>query len=354
MRDSNQMEKFGFIMSNIWWMLIAMVWYTNILFRCIGSLDFGKSRAVLWTTLIGLVSAGICLELKRRRNGFSIAVNLAIPYGLYTAAAYISIRKNFILIILGIAGVLSVLYAAVILGRKIKNRRRIKQVILRRIRCVATGVQTTFAAAFMVIIISLGCNILFGSTLMQASVDPGDLEDAGGQAIEEHMQMVLRLQENVWRRLSVEERLDVLQVIANLEQIYLGLPNELNVGMANLEKDLLGYYRDGTHEIVLNMDSLLNDDAAELLNTLCHEAYHSYQHRLVDVYRDTEGSMRGLRLFKSAKDYFWEFSNYADASGDFCSYYEQDCESDAREYAELAVATYYEKIAQYLKDHPGF
>ena len=60
------------------------------------------------------------------------------------------------------------------------------------------------------------------------------------------MDTILLLQEDEWEKLSAQERLDVLQTVANIEQRYLGLPNELNVGVANLDADILGYYTDQT------------------------------------------------------------------------------------------------------------
>ena len=70
------------------------------------------------------------------------------------------------------------------------------------------------------------------------------------------MDTILLLQEDEWEKLSAQERLDVLQAVANIEQRYLGLPNELNVGVANLDADILGYYTDKTHEIIVSADSL--------------------------------------------------------------------------------------------------
>ena len=76
------------------------------------------------------------------------------------------------------------------------------------------------------------------------------------------------LQEDEWEKLSAQERLDVLQAVANIEQRYLGLPNELNVGVANLDTDILGYYTDTTHEIIVSAERLLNDSPWQVLDTL--------------------------------------------------------------------------------------
>ena len=47
------------------------------------------------------------------------------------------------------------------------------------------------------------------------------------------------------------------------------------------------------------------------------------------------------------KSYAEEFSNYKEGARD---YYYQKCEIDAREYAEEAVADYYQRIEEYLTE----
>ena len=43
-------------------------------------------------------------------------------------------------------------------------------------------------------------------------------------------------------------------------------------------------------------------------------------------------------------------SGYKDGSTDFCGYYTQDCENDARDYAEDAVSDYYWRIMEHLEE----
>ena len=60
--------------------------------------------------------------------------------------------------------------------------------------------------------------------------------------------------------------------------------------------------------------------------------------------------MKGLQIYKSAVKYREEFGNYLDGDYDFCAYYYQNCEIDARDYAEDAVDDYYQRIEAYLND----
>lgn len=124
--------------------------------------------------------------------------------------------------------------------------------------------------------------------------------------------------------------------------------NELNVGAGNLNEGICGCYSDNTHEIILDLDHLLNASPWELLNSVCHEAFHSYEHRLVDTYNDAKNDSKHLRLFREATFYADEFNNYINGKDDFYSYYYQNCETDAREYAEKAVYNYCQQINEYL------
>ena len=91
-----------------------------------------------------------------------------------------------------------------------------------------------------------------------------------------------------------------------------------------------------------------NDSVEEVLNSCCHEAYHGYQHRLVDAYNESSEENQRLRIYRNVVYYIEEFGDYADGYEDFCSYYSQRCEMDARAYAEDAVVDYYSRIDEYL------
>ena len=83
-----------------------------------------------------------------------------------------------------------------------------------------------------------GASVLFGSSLLKSDVRPATKTNLSEQTIANNMDTILLLQEDEWEKLSAQERLDVLQAVANIEQRYLGLPNELNVGVANLDADI--------------------------------------------------------------------------------------------------------------------
>lgn len=344
MNAENTKGKIEFIINHIWWAFIAWLWYKNILFRCLETHSLKESRMILLVMLLGCSTLGIALEMKKQRNSISVLMNLLAGFGLYSVFAYLPIRRTFILITFLVAAILAVSYSFLILCHKIKSRRKFKKILIRRIIRALAGSRNIICTGLAVIMISIGINAVLGTSLIRPSVSPAKQSNVEEQTIANNMEILLLLKEDTWKTLSVDEKLDVLQTVANIEQHYLGLPNELNVGASNLREGLAGCYSDSTHEITVSMDSLLNDSSEELVDTICHEAYHSFQHRTIDAYDEASDDMKDLYLYYDATIYKEEFSNYIDGKEDLCSYYTQTVERHARRYASSATDEYFERI----------
>lgn len=350
MNAENTKGKIEFIIDHIWWAFIAWLWYKNILFRCLGTHSLKESRMILLGMILCCSILGIALEMKKQRNSISVLMNLIAGFGLYSVFAYLPIKRNLILITFLIAAVLAVLYTSLILCHKIKNRRKFKKILARRIIRAFSGSRNILCTGMAVIMVLIGTNAVFGTSLLRPSVAPAKQSNVEEQTIANNMETLVLLKEDTWKTLSVEEKLNVLQTVANIEQRYLGLPNELNVGAANLREGLAGCYSDSTHEIIVSMDCLLNDSSRELVDTICHEAYHSYQHRVCDSYDEASDEMKSLYLYYDATIYKEEFSNYIDGKEDLCSYYTQTVERHSRRYASSATDEYFERINEYLSE----
>ena len=129
-----------------------------------------------------------------------------------------------------------------------------------------------------------------------------------------------------------------MQILANTEAQILGLPVELNVVADNLNDYTWGQYSEETHTISINADVLEKESAERLIDICCHEAYHAYQYRLIDLYRSASDEQKNFRLFGRVVQYIWEFQNYKrDTTRE---YYDQACEEDARLYSQEEVMMY--------------
>lgn len=350
MKDKSTMSLRAYLFDCLFYVAIAMIWYKNLLFRCLPGRTYEESKTVLWV-MIGF-SILICTFVLNRsmRTGWTVTTALVVPFGLYTVLTYIKTVGNWMLIILALAVTLSVIYTVLqmIMIRKIKNRRNKGTVIKRRLHRCCVASQSVVTIALLMVMGTIGAQGVFGDNILNSSISAAASNQDMPQTISNNIDTILLLQEEEWANLTTQEKLDILQTVANIEAHYLGLPNELNVGAANLGEYILACYNDRTYTISIDLDHLENDSVYDVLDSCCHEAYHSYQHRLVDAYNAADENFKELRIYKPAARYGLEFSNYIDGDFNFSSYYSQDYEMDARDYAEDAVYDYYDKIFEYL------
>ena len=335
-----------YLFNNVFWMLIGMVWYRLFLFRCLEHQTLVLSRAVLWGLVLTGTGLGTLLNIRHHRNIISVCFNLLIGYGIYTVLAYMPVRPDLI------STVLLYLTSAVsaFLTWQVVRRVMAGQSVLPEGRWMAMVMQRMLGFGFAVIIAVTGSARAFNSALIKAAVPPASDQNIENQTIQNNMGILTALADGRWEQYTAREKLNVLQTVANIEQRSLGLPHELNVGAEDMSRDKAGTYRDKTHEIRISTASLLYDSPWELVNTVCHEAYHAYQHRLIDLLIETRQENRGLMMFREIREYAEEFQNYTGTDGDFNTYYYQQCESDARDFAEDSEREYFIRIKDYL--HP--
>lgn len=89
------------------------------------------------------------------------------------------------------------------------------------------------------------------------------------------------------------------------------------------------------------------NDPMDLVNTICHESYHAYEHRLIDMYESSSDQYKQLKVFEYATEYQKEFNNYTEylpELDNYEEYYYQLCEADARDYADVREFEYYVSI----------
>lgn len=348
MRDESSMGTKEFLMKCAFYGALAMIWYRNLLFRCLGNLTYKESKILLWSMLVGYILLEGLVFFRNHRTSWTVIVTLLLPYGFYTGLTYMRTIGTRIKIIFVISVVFALSYMILVMTRKVRNQRKKKQIFIKRFCRCLSDIQSFIAVGMAIIMLPLFLKGVFGTAIFKSSVKATNANGMQKQTVDNNIDVVLLLRPTEWEELNTEEKLDVLQTIANIEADYLGLPNELNVGAANLNEYTLAAYADNTHMIYINLEHLENASASELLNSCCHEAWHSYEHRLVEAYNKADISMRNLCLYRKAAVYSEEFGSYVGGAENFCSYYFQQCESDAREYAEVAVADYYSKIKDYL------
>jgi len=343
--DNNTTSVWGFIKDYVFWQVIFLIWHRNLLFKCVDGKSYYESSFLLWSLIIA--SALVCcfIIVKHNRNMVNVFVSTLLPLELYTIITYFCFFEKVILIILGVLLVMLIAYGILMFARKIKNKERYYKIVLNRISKYVYFSRIMTVMFLSLIVAPIIFKAAIGQPLYQAKTHPIEATTENTYTIANNIETVCMLQETIWEGLTFDEKIEVLQVIANIEANYLGIPTELRVTADNLGVWILGQYRDSEHRISIDIDHLKNGTAHEVLETLCHEAYHGYEKRLTDLYGKLTEEERRLKLFTDAEEYTREFADYKTDEG----YYAQSVERDSRKYAKDAVNDYYSRIDKYLE-----
>lgn len=358
MRNKNTLGKLEYVWDSVYWSALVFLLYRSTIFCPVFTLDYTLSTIILASTIIVGAIAGILLTYKRRRNYASIFCNLALSVAPYYIVSFWNITQKIFLISGCIAIIALILYCGIVLFSYIGSKKdsSVKASGFQWINSCFLSCRTLVSIVLAFLLLGTGIKPMLGLPIMEFKTESSVFEtpatDEEGETITKNMGTVLLLQEDEWSKLNTEERLRVMKTIADIESNYLGI-QKLTVCTEPLDENTLGHYNDATKTITLNLSYLSTADAKTMLSTLCHECYHSYQHRLVELYDQMEGEAKGLLLFRDASYYKDEFANYVDGSEDYESYSTQWCELDSDKYADEAIIDYYYRIYQYNEQKNG-
>lgn len=88
MKDRSTMGPIEYVFESVFWCLISMTWYKNIIFRCIPNVTYTASKTALWILLFASIAACAVCVFRIKRTGWSVLVSLVLPYGIYTVVTY--------------------------------------------------------------------------------------------------------------------------------------------------------------------------------------------------------------------------------------------------------------------------
>ncbi len=338
------MTKFGFVCAHIYCNYLMTYLYLGVLnsMRMVRFVSSAESLRILTILVLVCNVTGMCLMMKRHRTWFVVILHTLMPYGISTVLSYVGERKGAIIGGLAAAIAATGVYAFLIFRQKIKNRAKRRTIMLKRVGKVFAGLHCCVGTVLAVFAIL--CFVRVFNTRLEVTADvPATMKIS---YTDEELRKVeadfMKLAESRWETLTLREKLDVLQVVANLEQSYLGISQTLTVVAEDMKERTCGYYDDYEWTIHLNRAHLEEKSAKFVLDTVCHEAYHAYQKRLVEVYCRVDEKTRNLMMFRQMETYLWETILYVDTGADYMGYYNQDTEAHARAYAEERVKAYYD------------
>lgn len=145
------------------------------------------------------------------------------------------------------------------------------------------------------------------------------------------------LQEKNWNRLSIQERITVIQELVDFESGVLGIP-AVPVTSAMIGMTTLGAYDNESNQMWINTEHLANSSVHEVINTICHETHHSYVDYLVSTL-DWDNPAMNSAYFTELRELMDSQENYKSAwSYGFDAYENQPLEVAARKYASEETA----------------
>ena len=346
--DLEVIDMQDYIKDHIWYGLMGLLWYAVFLFKPIDGLSYTTSKIVFAVVVIGYIIYGIVEGIKKDTSEKSVFVNLVTSYGIYYMLTYFFDNKTIILRVMGIAIGLSVLYGFLVLSQRVKKRRNREKIWIRRWKKILeAGRMFVSVGLFLLMLYFSGIRMydMCIKPALKQTVEEIQTEPAYIVKMKENKEAILNLQEENWRSLNEKERLHTLQIIADIEASYFGIKDKLTVCTGkDFPNSTYGDYDDRKKKIRVNEKVLYHGTIDDLLTIICHEVFHAYSYRLIELYENTEEEWRSLIMFDKVEDYIKEFANYEDGENNFMAYYNQVCEQEARNYAKQGVEKYYNFI----------
>jgi hypothetical protein len=136
----------------------------------------------------------------------------------------------------------------------------------------------------------------------------------------------------------------------HLETTYLGV-NALKIESVKLDENVLGICvsQNGIPKsILIDYEHILKASPGECIDTVCHEAFHAYEHSVVNSLDFEDEAVKTSLFYEPARAWRNSFENYS--TEDFEIYRAQRVERDANTYAKSRRAYYEKQIERYYVD----
>ena len=343
----NTLDLREYIKEHIVWSLLLFLWFRNLLFRCIPDYTYIESLFGFLIISVCVMAVGIAVSWKKNRNYKNLIENVLLSWGVFVCITYMDRYRARIRNILIVLVVVSVVLSVIVLFRRIKRKDKRQKIIMRRIENVASLWKRNAAIGSLFIMIPVAVSSLLYGTVLNTKAEVVKVY-GDEHSLKSNIEVISDIEPARWENLCIEDKLFVAQKIVNCEARYYGRSHEITVGTDELSTGTLAYYKDSTHQIVIDLEHLDNSYSYYILKSILHEVHHAYQYNQVEIYQKLDKEDRKLYMFYDASVYMEEFANYEDGDENFYAYYTQLAEIHAREAGETESLEYIEAINEYL------
>jgi len=194
------------------------------------------------------------------------------------------------------------------------------------------------AAVFSVVLVGGWPHFIQGNYIATPSVEASSsVEPTDGSLVKTFMPELAKLEEEAWGALDITEKIDILQILLNIETTYLVI-EPMAITCEKINSEIAGEYSYIHKKMYIDVDCF--DDPDLCIETICHEARHAYQHHVVNSLDWSDKEVQTGYFYRDARKWRDNFKNYISATVDEEGYYSQSIERDAREYATKALNDY--------------
>lgn len=333
-----QMRKRDYIILSGMFIAVAGVLFFATLYKYVYAVTSTYNINMLMGCLVIFTTTGVLLTKSNDRYYINIFINLILGTGTYTLLMFMYSRQfciigfgTFLLIIL--VTLIHSIAVAVVNRHKVSARRIVKASML--------GNRKLSAFILAGLLLFSPIYILSG----RISTEP---EAAGESAMSETQdlnRLAVAMNDTTWNERSMKERADAVQTLVCVICGELGVEDYPAVKVEKMNENTYALYRETKNEITVNT-KVLNGKPEDIIETVSHETYHKYQHKIVALYNSMDSEEKKLVLFDKAREYYRELGNYVSGEKDFEKYKNQALESDAREFAQQET----EKLLNIIKN----
>ncbi len=217
-------------------MMCWVAYYHLFLFNVVEIVDIVSYWGLLGAVCVGSL-IGFFLCVRRYRNWCSIICNVLTVLECYTLRLLWDIHLLQVWVLISITVLLLLIYSIYFFREQAKRIRKRNKGTLDWILGMQKIVMCCLFLLFPI-------GILETNHIESAMKNIGEVEHIEKNTIEQHRQELLQLEDGAWETLEQEEKLHILQCIADIECTKLGLPHPLQVSLAQLEAETAGYYGD--------------------------------------------------------------------------------------------------------------
>lgn len=308
-----------------------------------------------------VISPYLILLFKKCKKGLAVASGFLGPSLVIIANAIDLSTSNRKLTACLIVGAVILIFVAVIRIYEVKKAKK----SIRKEKEILKSAQTLITAVCIFsLIVSVPMGITKNNLLSNKAVDESEIISSTIEAtnnadtkdnslIKAHLKELMPIIDGTYNDLSLSERLDISQIIVNIECTYFGSSISVPVKARPISTEAgttCAYYNNEAETIYLN-ESVFNElDAEDALYIVLHEVYHVYQHEQKKLYESVPDELRNLSTLSAAKECKEGLDKYIKSEEDYEGYKNQSIEQDANSYAYVTTSEYIELINKYASD----